>query len=163
MDADVAQDRDRLRRMSTQFPTDLALRIDSVERRLAGIEGALTRLGGSGSSGPLQAAPSSALARPAVHGYGSTMPGFGEHRRHVHVPSTAHTVPMPAPALAIPTYIQTSSNSSIQHSYQQQPPRSAAHPSPRIGSGQNAAFLPFALEKIEWASQNKSRSDNRTW
>lgn len=159
MDASqLAQELDALRRNFAQYRVETLLRVDSLERRLSAAESALprsSRLTTPPPPTPLRSVPTPAPA--AVHGYGSTMPGFAEHRHHLRAPPPVNTAPAPRTYTHMPAYSPT------PYARPQQPPRSAVPYARRPGSGENAAFLPFVLEKIASASQQKSPGDNRTW
>ncbi|KAF1358160.1 hypothetical protein EJ07DRAFT_157161 [Lizonia empirigonia] len=149
----LAQELNSLRRNFAQYRVEMALRIDSLERRLSAAESALPGPGRSSaplSIPPLRRAPAAAPA--PVHGYGSPMPGFAEHRRHPRAPVPINTAPASSGTQVI---------SSTPYAYPWQPPRSAT-PARRAGSSENATFLPFVLERIASASQRKSPGDNRT-
>lgn len=150
----LAHELNSLRRNFAQYRVEMALRIDSLERRLSAAESALP---GPGSSSTPLSTPALRRAPPAapapVHAFGSPMPGFAEHRRHPRAPVPINTVPASS---------GTQVMSSTPYAYPRQPPRSAT-PAKRAGSSENATFLPFVLERIASASQRKSPGDNRTW
>ncbi|KAJ4345108.1 hypothetical protein N0V95_005921 [Ascochyta clinopodiicola] len=152
----LAQELDALRRNFAQYRVEMAIQVDSLERRLSTAESALAGLGDPKAIShfpPLRSAPPASAPGP---GHSSTMPRFTERRHRMHAPPPISIAPAPSsqirtPAYESPTYVHH------QHLY-----RKELNPTKTTASHENAAFLPFVLEKIAASSQKKSQGDNRT-
>ena len=150
-----AQELDALRRDFAQYRVETALRLDALERRVDYAEGALL----SADFPPLRAVPAPAPAPAPSRSYDPAMPGSGEHRQHLRAPLPVITAPAPD----LSPNVQTRAHPPTPYGYSEQPPRSAARPAKKLGSRQNAQYLPFAMEKIAAAWQKKGAGDKRTW
>ena len=134
----------------------MALRVDKLERRLDTAEGELSELASRAKRGQLRHTAPAPGPGPSS-GYGSTMPGFSESRAHSHAPTPIITRPAP------PSQYRTQGHPQTPHGYLQQPPQSAAHPPKKVGSSENAGYLPFVMEKIASESEKKRPGELRTW
>lgn len=148
----LAQELDAMRHDFAQYRVEMALRVDSLERRLSAAENAFPR-----RSNPVVSLPLASLRRTPAQfttsssGYGSSMHGFAER---------GFASRAPAPTITAPS---SSAYTLSPYRFPQQSSRSAAPSSSREGSDKNAAYLPFVLEKIALEAQKKSPGDNRTW
>ncbi|KZM21609.1 hypothetical protein ST47_g7239 [Ascochyta rabiei] len=152
----LVQELDALRGNFAKYRVEMALHIDSLERRLNAAESALPHSGRPKAASQCPPLRSTLSPAPASnHGHSSTMPGFTEHRRHPHAPLPIITAPAPSSHLRAPAFPTS------PYVHQQQPSQTGFAPV-NTGSSENATFLPFVLEKIAASSQKKSRGDNRT-
>jgi hypothetical protein len=139
-----------------QYRVEMALYIDKLERRLEEAEGSLSRV-------PL---------RPGLLGtsylpHQNTVPGFSDHRTDARAPPPIDIEPVkdPAPASthSLPPFARYPAHTGTPHEGVHHPARDGGRPSKSMGSGENAAFLPYAIEKIAVASQKKTDGDLRSW
>lgn len=142
-----------LRQDYNQYRVEMASRLDDLERRLEIAETALARDGSYGMDLPPM--PPSGL-RPTGSGSRSDAV-FAEHRCLAQPPPPLHPAPALSPAFASPNHSATT------YGHPQQAPRAGGRPPKKMGSAENAGYLPYAIEKIAAAAQKKSVEDTRTW
>ncbi|KAF3043018.1 hypothetical protein E8E11_000437 [Didymella keratinophila] len=138
-----------------QYRVEMALYVDKLERRLEEAERNSSRV-------PLRSGPFGASYVP----YQITVPRLSEHHADARAPPPFNTAPAMAPApIFTPSFSPLARdpahtgtpNEGIHH-----PVRCSGRPPKNMGSGDNAAFLPYAIEKIAVASQKKTDGDRRS-
>lgn len=97
----------------------------------------------------------------------NTVPGFSERRPHARAPPPINTGPATAPAPALAPYFSPFARDSAHIGTPNEggyhPPRGGGRLPKNTGSGENAAFLPYVIEKIALTSQKKTNGDHRSW
>jgi hypothetical protein len=138
-----------LSRNFAQYRVEMALRLDGLERRLATAEAALAQSSFN--------APGHSLSSRATTPMVGARPGFSEHRRLPGVPPPLNT------GLSVDNRGSRRGQPPTAYDRAAESPQSAVPLARRSGSGENATFLPFTLERIASAAQKKSPGDQRTW
>jgi hypothetical protein len=139
-----------------QYQVEIALYIDKLERRLEEAKKSLSRV-------PLRPKLLSTSYLP----HQNTVPNFNNHRTDARAPPPIDIEPVkdPAPASthSLPPFARYPAHTGTPHEGVHHPARDGGRPSKSMGSGENAAFLPYVIEKIAVASQKKTDGDLRSW
>jgi len=123
-----------------QYRVEKALYVDKLERRLEEAERNLSRV-------PLRSGLFGASYLP----HQITVPGLSEHRADARAPPPINTAPAMAPApihiSSFSPFARDPAHTGTPNEGVHDPARGSRRPPKNMGSGENAAFLPYAIRR----------------